>query len=51
MGIRQGNDELKAQVNAFIKDYRAQGGFEKLGDRYLKEMKAEFKRLGSAFFL
>ena len=51
VGIRQGNDELKAQVNAFIKDYRAQGGFEKLGDRYLKEMKAEFKRLGSAFFL
>ena len=51
VGIRQGNDELKAQVNAFIKDYRVQGGFEKLGDRYLKEMKAEFKRLGSAFFL
>ena len=51
VGIRQGNDELKAQVNAFIKDYRAKGGFEQLGDRYLKEMKEEFKRLGSAFFL
>ena len=51
VGIRQGNDELKAKVNAFIKDYRAKGGFEKLGDRYLKEMKDEFKRLGSAFFL
>ncbi len=25
--------------------------FERLGDRYLKEMKDEFKRLGSAFFL
>ena len=51
VGIRQGNDELKAEVNAFIKDYRAKGGFDKLGDRYLKEMKDEFKRLGSAFFL
>ena len=51
VGIRQGNDELKAKVNAFIKDYRAKGGFEQLGDRYLKEMKDEFKRLGSAFFL
>ena len=51
VGIRQGNDELKGKVNAFIKDYRAKGGFEQLGDRYLKEMKDEFKRLGSAFFL
>ncbi len=51
VGIRQGNVELKAKVNAFIKDYRAKGGFEQLGDRYLKEMKDEFKRLGSAFFL
>ncbi len=51
VGIRQGNDELKAKVNAFIKDYREKGGFERLGDRYLKEMKDEFKRLGSAFFL
>jgi len=51
VGIRQGNDELKAQVNAFIRKYREDGGFERLGDRYLKEMKEEFKRLGSAFFL
>ena len=51
VGIRQGNDELKAQVNAFIRKYREEGGFERLGDRYLKEMKEEFKRLGSAFFL
>lgn len=51
VGIRKGDDALRAQVNAFIKDYRAQGGFERLGDRYLKEMKEEFKRMGSAFFL
>lgn len=51
VGIRKGNDELKAQVNGFIKEYREKGGFEQLGERYLKEMKDEFKRLGSAFFL
>ena len=51
VGIRKGNDELKAQVNRFIKEYREKGGFDQLGQRYLKEMKDEFKRLGSAFFL
>lgn len=51
VGIGKGNDELKGKVNAFIKDYRAKGGFEQLGDRYLKEMKDEFKRLGFSFFL
>ena len=51
VGIRQGNGELKAKVNLFIKDYRAKGGFERLGDRYLKEMKDEFKQLGYSFFL
>ena len=51
VGIRQGNDALKRQVNQFLKDYRQQGGFEQLGDRYLKEMKDEFKRQGYSFFL
>jgi polar amino acid transport system substrate-binding protein len=51
VGVRKGNDELRARVNSFIRDYRAKGGFEQLGDRYLKEMKDEFKRLGYSFFL
>ena len=51
VGLRKGNDELKAQVNAFIRQYREKGGFEQLGERYLQEMKVEFKRLGYAFFL
>jgi len=51
VGLRKGNDELRGKVNAFIKDYRAKGGFERLGDRYLKEMKDEFKRMGSAFLM
>jgi len=51
VGIGKGNDELKAKVNAFIRAYRAKGGFDQLGDRYLKDMKDEFKRLGYTFFL
>ena len=51
VGIRQGNDELKREVNVFLKGYRQQGGFDRLGERYLKEMKDEFKRLGYSFFL
>ena len=51
IGVRKGNSDLMQKVNGFIKSYRASGGFEKLGDRYLKEMKTEFKRLGYPFFL
>jgi len=51
IGIRKGNDDLKQRVNTFIREYRAKGGFEQLGDRYLKEMKGEFKQLGFRFFL
>ena len=51
VGIRKGNKELTTKVNGFIKEYREKGGFEQLGDRHLKEMKGEFKRLGYSFFL
>ena len=51
IGIRKGNDSLKARVNVFLKEYRAAGGFEKLGDIWLKEQKQQFKLLGYSFFL
>lgn len=51
IGIRQGNDQLKAEINAFLKQYRAAGGFEKLGDTWLKEQKEQFRQLGYPFFL
>ena len=51
VGIRKGNDRLRAQVNEFLKDFRARGGFEKLGDKYLKEEKEAFRKLGYPFFL
>ncbi len=51
IGIRKGNDALKTRINVFLKEYRAKGGFEKLGDKWLKEQKLQFKRLGYQFFL
>ena len=49
VGLRKGNDALRSQVNAFIADYKAKGGFEKLGDKWLSEQKAEFQKLGVPF--
>lgn len=51
IGIRKGNDPLKTRINTFLKEYRAAGGFEKLGDTWLKEQKQQFKKLGFPFFL
>lgn len=50
IGIRKGNDGLTTQVNQFLADYQASGGFEQLGDKYLSEQKREFKKLGFPFF-
>ncbi|MGC3992498.1 MAG: transporter substrate-binding domain-containing protein [Chthoniobacteraceae bacterium] len=50
IGLRQGDDALRQQVNAFLADFRQQGGFEKLGDQYLKEQKTQFKQLGIPFY-
>jgi polar amino acid transport system substrate-binding protein len=50
IGLRQDDTELRRQVNEFLRDYKAQGGFEKLGDRYLLEQKAAFKKLGYPFY-
>jgi polar amino acid transport system substrate-binding protein len=49
IGLRQGNDALKGQVNAFINAFRAEGGFRKLGDKYLAQEKAALKKRGVPF--
>ena len=50
IGLRKGDDDLRARVNAFLASYREKGGFEKLGDKWLGEQKAEFKKLGVPFY-
>ncbi len=49
IGLRRGNQALAAQVNAFLKRFRAEDGFRRLGDKYLKEQKEAFQQLGVPF--
>ena len=50
VGLRQEDTNLLQQVNAFLKFYQADGGFERLGDRYLKDQKEAFRKLGYPFY-
>lgn len=49
IGLRQGNDPLREQINNALMDFRRDAGFEKLGDRWLAEEKAAFKNLKAVF--
>ena len=49
IGLRQGEDPLLEQVNAFLKDFRAKKGFEALTDRYMAEEKKAFAEQGIPF--
>lgn len=50
IGLRKGNQELAQKVNSFLKEFRSQGGFEELGDRYLSEQKQAFKQMQLPFY-
>jgi polar amino acid transport system substrate-binding protein len=49
IGVRKENDALREQVNAFLKDFSVRGGFARLSDRYLREQKEAFQKLGIPF--
>ncbi len=50
IGIRPGETELREQLNAFLKCFRDSGGFDRLGDRYLKEQKEAFAKARIPFY-
>jgi polar amino acid transport system substrate-binding protein len=50
IGARKGNTGLLQQVNRFLKEFRNRGGFEELGNRYLKEQKEAFRQMGYPFY-
>jgi polar amino acid transport system substrate-binding protein len=50
MGVRKGDSELVQKVNAFIKEFKESGGFDKLGDKYFSENKKTFAELGIPFY-
>jgi polar amino acid transport system substrate-binding protein len=50
IALRKGDEQLQGQVNRFLKAFREQGGFERLGDAHLKEQKQTFKELNYPFY-
>lgn len=49
IGLRKGDESLRGEINTFLEDFRAQGGFDRLGDKYLGEQKAAFAKEGVPF--
>jgi polar amino acid transport system substrate-binding protein len=50
IGVRKDNEALRLKINEFLKDFRAKGGFEQLGDKYLGEQKEAFRKEGIPFY-
>jgi polar amino acid transport system substrate-binding protein len=50
IALRKDDEQLKGQINRFLKTFREQGGFERLGDAHLKEQKQTFKALKYPFY-
>lgn len=50
MAVKLGNQKLVDDINKFIDDYKARGGFEDLAKKYLGDMKKTFDELGLEFF-
>lgn len=50
VAVQKGNNELLGQLNDFIAQYTADGGFDKLSEKYLAEEKTAFDELGFKWF-
>lgn len=50
IGLRLDSQDLRQKINGFLETFRASGGFEKLGDKYLSGQKAAFQSQGIAFY-
>lgn len=50
IAVQKGNKELLGQVNDFLKEFRENGGYEKLEETWLSEEKEAFETLGFQWF-
>ena len=50
IAVQKGNSELLEQVNAFLKEFREEGGYDKLAKTWLSEEKKAFDELGFQWF-
>jgi len=48
-GLPEGSD-LKPEIDAFIREFRRNGGFDRLGEKYLGDIQAVFEEEGVSFF-
>lgn len=49
IGIRKGNETLRLKLNTALAEFKSEGGFEKLAERYLHEQKQAFAEQGIPF--
>ena len=50
IALRQGDEEMRTQVNQFLTEFRAGCGFDRLAEKYLTEEKSAFAEQGIPFF-
>jgi len=50
IGIQKGNNDLRQKVNAFIKQFKESGGFDRLGQKYFGENNKTFEQMGIPFY-
>ena len=50
IALRKEDSVLKGDINKFLKEFKGNGGFDKLAEKYLTEQKKTFKELGIPFF-
>lgn len=51
VGVAKGNDALREKVNAFLREFRASGGFDRLAKKFFAEEREAFRKLGTDFIL
>ena len=49
IGLRQGDDKMKAEVNEFLKKFRADGGFQRLAEKHMPKEKQMLEAQGIPF--
>jgi len=49
IALRKGDDALREKINAFLKDFRAKGGFKDLADKHLSKEREMLKAQGIPF--
>ena len=50
VAVKKGNEQLVKDINAFITEFTANGGFDELTEKYLKEEKKAFDEFGFLWF-